>query len=508
MEEKKELSMEVRLLLAFLLMGIVLFVTPYFYKQPPPQPNSTKTAVQTNTDTAQSTAKTDTGKTLAPPVSAIPPAEIPGQLQAKEEETFAVDTDLYRVTFSNRGATVRSWILKAYKDQASKPVDLVNARALAKVPGAFAVMVKGQPLSPDPNMALFQVQRPDNLTVNFQYSDGRLAVKKSFHFSQKSYLVTVSSEVSQNGAPLPHGLAWRGGFGDSTVVNPANYQQALYYDVGNSKLQELPVKNAKDGPVASAGQYSFAGLEDAYFAGVYLPEGRTSVELTEFEDAIPNAAGTEEQRVGASVGGEGSNVFTFFAGPKDYALLHLINPKLDQLINWGWFEFLAKPLFLALYWTAVHVTSHNYGWAIIALTVGINMLLFPLKLSSMKSSRKMQSDSAAGQRDQRQVQRLVDEGPAPIREADGIDGSVQETRVQSGGRLLAHADPASVFHRILQDAPGDYRTSRREFSVGTLSIAARDVGDSIVADYSGGHAVRYPENDAVSRSGSRPTDDE
>lgn len=63
MEEKKELSMEVRLLLAFLLMGVVLFVTPYFYKQPPAQP-STKTAVQTSPDTAKTdTAKTDTGKT-------------------------------------------------------------------------------------------------------------------------------------------------------------------------------------------------------------------------------------------------------------------------------------------------------------------------------------------------------------------------------------------------------------------------------------------------------------
>jgi YidC/Oxa1 family membrane protein insertase len=386
MAEKKELSMEVRLLLAFVLMGLVLF----FYRPPVAQPPAKP--APTNTETAKTdTAKTDAGKTLAPPVSAIPPAEIPGQLQAKEEEIFAIDTDLYRVTFSNRGATVRSWILKAYKDQAQKPVDLVNSRALAKVPGAFAVMVKGQSLAPDPNTGLFQVQRPDDLTAIFQYSDGRVAVKKSFHFSQKSYLVKVSSEVSQNGAPLPHGLAWRGGFGDSTVVNPANYQQAVYYDVNNSKLQELAVKNAKDNPVTSAGQYSFAGLEDAFFAGVYLPEGRTSVELTEFADPIPNAAGTDEQRVGASVGGEGTNAFTFFAGPKDYALLHSIDPKLDQLINWGWFEFLAKPLFLALRWTAVHLTLLNYGWAIIALTVGINMLLFPLKLSSMKSSRKMQS---------------------------------------------------------------------------------------------------------------------
>jgi YidC/Oxa1 family membrane protein insertase len=386
MEEKKELSMEVRLLLAFLLMGVVLFVTPYFYKQPPqPTPQTAAKTAPANPDTAASP-----GKTLAPPVSAIPETPLPSQ-SAENEETITVETDLYRVVFSNRGAVVRSWVLKAYHDQSNKPVDLVNVRAAARVPAPFSLTTKGQPLTPNPDTALFQVERPDNLTVNFRYSDSRLAVKKSFKFLPKSYLVAVSSEVSQNGAPVPHGFAWRGGFGDSTVVNPTKDQQALYYDVGNSKLQELPVKNAKDGPVSSAGQYSFAGLEDAYFAGVFLPEGRTSVELTEFSDPVLNAAGTDEQRVGASVGGEGSNAFTFFAGPKDYALLHSINPKLDQLINWGWFEFLAKPLFLALFWTAVHVTQHNYGWAIIVLTVVINMLLFPLKLSSMKSSRKMQA---------------------------------------------------------------------------------------------------------------------
>lgn len=387
MEEKKELSMEVRLLLAFLLMGVVLFVTPYFYKQPPqPTPQSAAKTAQTSPVSAAPSS----GKTLAPPVSTIPSTDLPSQ-SAESEETITVDTDLYRVVFSNRGAVVRSWVLKAYKDQASKPVDLVNVRAAARVPAPFSLTAKGQPLSPNPDTVLFQVERPDSLTVNFRYSDSKLAVKKSFRFLPKSYLVAVSSEVSQNGALVPHGFAWRGGFGDSTVVNPTKDQQALYYDVGNSKLQEMPVKNAKDGPVSSGGQYSFAGLEDAYFAGVFLPEGRTSVELTEFADPVSNAAGTDEQRVGASVGGEGSNVFTFFAGPKDYALLHSINPKLDQLINWGWFEFLAKPLFLALFWTAVHVTQHNYGWAIIVLTVVINMLLFPLKLTSMKSSRKMQA---------------------------------------------------------------------------------------------------------------------
>jgi YidC/Oxa1 family membrane protein insertase len=90
------------------------------------------------------------------------------------------------------------------------------------------------------------------------------------------------------------------------------------------------------------------------------------------------------------VGGSGTNKFDLFVGPKDIDILRQVNPKLESLIDYGWFSFLAKPLFLALHWAADHVT-HSYGWAIIAVTILINMLLFPLKVSSMRSMKKMQS---------------------------------------------------------------------------------------------------------------------
>src|SRR6185369_9778458 len=54
------------------------------------------------------------------------------------------------------------------------------------------------------------------------------------------------------------------------------------------------------------------------------------------------------------------------------------------------FFFIAQPLFYALKWTVGTVT-HNYGWAIVILTIVINTVLFPLRLSSMKSSKKMQA---------------------------------------------------------------------------------------------------------------------
>src|SRR5208283_4196219 len=60
------------------------------------------------------------------------------------------------------------------------------------------------------------------------------------------------------------------------------------------------------------------------------------------------------------------------------------------LVNFGWLSILAKPLFLVVNWFHLNVV-HNFGWAIVVVTIVINMALFPVKLSNMKSMRKMQA---------------------------------------------------------------------------------------------------------------------
>ena len=82
MEQKKELSMETRLLLAFLLMGLVLFGTQYFYK-PPAQPAAAATKTPPAAATVPGDAKTIQKEAEAPaPSTAQPPAEMPGQIHA------------------------------------------------------------------------------------------------------------------------------------------------------------------------------------------------------------------------------------------------------------------------------------------------------------------------------------------------------------------------------------------------------------------------------------------
>jgi YidC/Oxa1 family membrane protein insertase len=92
---------------------------------------------------------------------------------------------------------------------------------------------------------------------------------------------------------------------------------------------------------------------------------------------------------GSGISTGAQNDLSLFVGPKDVDILRSVNPKLTQLIDWGFFGVIAKPIFVWLNWTKDHWTN-NYGWAIIVVTLIINLVLFPLRFTSLKSARKMQ----------------------------------------------------------------------------------------------------------------------
>ncbi|MSV28514.1 MAG: membrane protein insertase YidC [Bryobacterales bacterium] len=383
-KKKFELSTEHRLLIAFILMGAVLFLTPYFYKDQTIAP-AAKKSEPAATSKAAANSKPSTPAPSAAPVESTPVA-------AGKEEAFVLDTDVCRVEFTNRGATVKSWTLKKYLDENKKPLELVNIVAAPKAGNPLSLVFRNQKPSVDLNAALYAVKpQPDRMGVDFEFSSGRALVRKSFRFRKDSYLAQVTSEVFEGGAPVPHLLAWRGGFGDLSVLNAVGTQHSIYFDSATNKLEVQEAKAANDGPVLSAGMFSFAGIEDAFFAAVFLPTGNGSVEMLTVSDQVSTKFEPKEENfVGAAVGGEGRNALSLFVGPKDIDILRAVNPKLEQAVDFGWFSFIAKPLFLAVHWVSDSYTR-NYGWAIVLVTVFINFALFPLKLTSMKSMKKMQS---------------------------------------------------------------------------------------------------------------------
>lgn len=79
--------------------------------------------------------------------------------------------------------------------------------------------------------------------------------------------------------------------------------------------------------------------------------------------------------------------FHGYLGPKDYKILESVDPILVNAIEYGFFTFVSAPLFSVLLW--LHGIFGNWGWAIIALTFIIRMLMFPLTFKGMMSMQRM-----------------------------------------------------------------------------------------------------------------------
>jgi YidC/Oxa1 family membrane protein insertase len=391
------------MLLFFVLMGIILFGSNWAYRKmgliPPettktaepssgtqkatPLPNSAPNSLPGQTS-ASSSAGTSTATTPAAGGGPIVP------VSATNKQTWFVDTDVYHVVFSNEGAVIQSWTLKKYKDENGKPLELVNQRGALKAGFPLSLQFRGEADSPL-NKALWDWHPgPDGLSIEYDYSDGHTVAKKVISFTRSTYLVQFADEVTRDGAGVPHQVAWRAGFGDMGVNNPYSHQSQIRYDIKDDKFDREAAKAAKNGPVYTDGTYSFFGLEDQYFAMVFLPPVDSVLKTTLFDDTVPTAySGTEEAYPGIAAGGQARNQMSFFVGPKEGQVLESVNPNLSHVIDWGWFRVIAQPLFIML--RELHNRFiHNYGWAIIVLTFFINLATFPLKIMNLKSMRKMQ----------------------------------------------------------------------------------------------------------------------
>src|SRR5690349_14340091 len=250
------LSLEKRLPIALALMMLVLLASQYFFK---PAPGPKPVTPVNNKAAARMAAKPAPATAQAQVVPEA--ASAAGEIQATSEIASDIDTKLYHIVFTNRGAAVKSWVLKGYRDNAGKPLELIDPAA-ANLGLPFTIETKDQKLSVDPNTVLYQSKlSADGTGIDYQFSNGKTRIEKSFRFGSTSFLSNVRSVVLENNLPVPHFLVWRGGFGDLKVRNAAATEQTVRYDATAGKLIRKSAKDAKNGPVTDSGNYTFAGLE-------------------------------------------------------------------------------------------------------------------------------------------------------------------------------------------------------------------------------------------------------
>ena len=410
MSESKEMSTETRSLLAAVLCLLVIAAWSLIYKPPPP----TQTTPRPAPTMPVAPSERPSSASSKPNASAIPPAAMHA---AGEEHSIVIESDLYRIEISNRGAVVRSWQLKKFTDNNTPPrtLDLVHADA-ARQAGSwpFSLVFDDPQQDSTVNNALFEITSPgaapaagtvlhSPAEITLAWSDGHLEVTKHLKFNE-SYIVEVETSTSLDGNPLQSSLAWTGGFGDATAYRAA-LQTQVFTDAAG-KLNTLAAKNlGRPGQTTVhamiPGTFDFAGIEDLYFATAFLPPftARGDLAQTPFtvtgwtyqHDTTTSDGKMETEMVPEMAAGSaapGPLDLRVYVGPKSIDGLKAVRPPVNAIVQFGWWGFIAEPLFYALRWIYRYVP--NYGWAIVLITIAINMVMFPLKVKSMRAMQKMQ----------------------------------------------------------------------------------------------------------------------
>ena len=389
---------DMRSMLVFTLMAMIALLAFQYFKPPAP---ATPPAPAAN-------SASSTGNSPATSASPTPAPTATPEVAAARETTTVVENDLYRITFTNRGAQVKSWILKRYKDSASHPLDLVNQAAAAKFGYPLSLYTYDSALTAELNGALFQpsvtgiVAAPTG--VIFKYVKGPLQVTKTYLFNS-SYVIDTQVSVTRAGEPVRALVAWPSGLGDQEEAAQFNYTKFAFSSDG--KLDTTAPKKINGGATLNQ-PFDYAAAIDLYFTATFLPANPADATLVTLRNTIdvprdtadPKGPKIPEPVLGLAMGNTSGPTHTrLFAGPLQFDVLDSIHAtasdgtatgeNLRPLIQFGWFKVIAEPLFLLLRYVHDHFIA-NWGWTIIVVTLFFNLLMLPTRFMMMKSSLKMQ----------------------------------------------------------------------------------------------------------------------
>ena len=414
--------MEKRVLLAVFLSFLVLYGYQALFGPPTTTPSFNPSA-----DVAEGAIPRDagTGTTEQRPAAGVPPpapsdgspagrvtaierpepAPVIGDTQPRD---VVVESEAFRAVFTNRGAELVSWQLKGHLEY-GQPVELVPRELPPEEPRPFTLLFEDENLTYLAQEALYKPSR-SNLRLSetsnslaFEYQDAAgLRIRKTFTFDPaiSPFVVTLDVEARLGEDVIQPSIRWGpalggvegGGSGFTRREGPRGllYGRVLEGGVLSDPQAERLTRSDVSAQPLHSGQFDFVGVDNHYFIAVALPQQR---DVTVRYRAVPlpalvaDGAPRDLMAFDLSVPA-GITDLAFFLGPKDFEILEAASGPLVRSIDFGWLSVLVVPLHRSLKW--VYGWVGNYGFAIIAVTLLINLIIFPLRHKSVVSMRQMQ----------------------------------------------------------------------------------------------------------------------
>ncbi len=322
-----------------------------------------------------------------------------------KEQLLKVENDVFRVTLSSKGATLKSLVLKKHFDGNHQPYDLVSN----KKNGALSLLFltrEGKKI--DTRDLYFRCMSVDTLrtitgkesySVHYHLDVAPLqSIDITWLFGGESYkagydvkLTGFSSELAGN----EYQLQWDGGLTYSEKNRQDEAQSALASAyLGGSLLKLDANKENKSFIEEQSGDAKWVAVRNKYFVAALIPQGHTAgIHLdgkketgNDFENylaslkiGIPSSSAVVDDK------------FSLYLGPLDYNIVKAQKVDLEKIMDFGW-DWLTRPfaeyIILPVFnWLNIYIG--NYGLIIIIFAFLIKLVTYPLSMASTKSMKKM-----------------------------------------------------------------------------------------------------------------------
>jgi len=291
-----------------------------------------------------------------------------------------VNSDKFEMKIDSLGR-ISSVILKEekYRDQKDQKIDIISPYGVKPLFIRFAddninTEAKNTPYSANVSSldlssgegTIVLTQKLSNLVVTKKikvYQDGHYDVNVELS-DYKRYFIYLGERPQSNGEQM------------MTVKGAMVYDKDEIFTI------------LEDGDVESRSSYKdvvLTSVFDQYFASIFYD--------LKSDDTIYIDRDRDDNPIVYVEGEAGKKSLSFkgYVGPKDYKQLNSIDPVLTNAIEYGWFTFVSAPLFKLLMW--LHSILGNWGWAIVALTIIIRLLMYPLTYKGMVSMQKLKEIS-------------------------------------------------------------------------------------------------------------------
>jgi len=385
-----------RAFLAIVISFVILVGYQYFFVgfDKPADENEPAGQPAATTQQAGAPAPVDVAPVVIQQSAAVPAAV---EKYDRKPREIAVDTDLYSALFTEDGGVIKSFRLNRHtetNDKDSLGMQLVKTDGSQGLPLSFSWgSALGSRIlyeSKSNHIELSSSRNKEELRMSSQTVNG-LSIERVYTFDNSSYLIDLNIKVKNLSANALQGMPQLQQVNAPFEAGDGGRKRFLFHGPAafiNGALEQVKSGDFEEGPKTLQGTIDWVGYEGNYFiCGIIPVDGAGNTFTMQGTEALTvmQLSGNMDT---LQPGGEKEYKYHIYYGPKKLSMLDDIGYNLGKSVNFGWFDVIAKPTLWIL--NKIYTVFHNYGIAIILVTILFKAVFWPITQKGMKSMKNMQ----------------------------------------------------------------------------------------------------------------------